>query len=355
MNAPAQTMRIAIGALFCVLALGAARAQDALPGLDRNEIEIGAVARRATLDVKDPLAVFGFVLGQLPDRVSVLPTESYYYFGFVLNGAPYSGNIRLAANDRDQGKVHFSYGDRPSDLNPRPEARHVVLGAAHGVTVEKLSPLRYRISHAGKTVEFALNDLSRVKPPVGLLGADEKFLGPIFDESAIRFFLVFNSRLKVFHYLLDDSAGVADEFVATKATDRISIGKRTGFAFYRDTRGRRILIGVGRRNSLLNTYYDGPFDQLPDNFIEGEALRDAILAASPEAKGEIDRFGNFANGKDRYLIHPFLRYRGEADLTVFHRCATSKRVAEAQRPRCFVIADEDSDKPNPQPLALKRR
>jgi hypothetical protein len=31
-----------------------------------------------------------------------------------------------------------------------------------------------------------------VKPPAGALRADETFIGPIFDESAIRFFLVFN-------------------------------------------------------------------------------------------------------------------------------------------------------------------
>lgn len=356
MRAPAGTSCVAIGALCGALALGgAARAQDDTVVLHRNEIEIGEVSRRATLDIQDPVAVFSFVIGRLPRRVNVLPTENYYYFSFVLNGAPYTGNIRLAANDRDAGKVHFSYGDRPSDRAPQPPARHVALDSTHGVTLEKLSALSYRVTHGGKSVAFVLNDLAQVNPPDGLLDADERFLGPVFDESAIRFFLVFNARLKLFHFLLDDTAGVADEFVAAKATDRISIGKRTGFAFYRDQRGRRILIGVDRRNSELNTYFDGPFDQLPDNFIEGETLRDAILAVSPEVKGKVDRLGNFTGSEDRYLIHPYLRYRREADLTMFHRCATSKRVAPADRPRCFVIADEDSERPNPQPLALKRR
>ena len=59
---------------------------------------------------------------------------------------------------------------------------------------------------------FALNDLSSVKPPPDVLKADETFLGPIFDESGIRFFLVFNSRLKIFHYILDETAPVADQF-----------------------------------------------------------------------------------------------------------------------------------------------
>jgi hypothetical protein len=44
---------------------------------------------------------------------------------------------------------------------------------------------------------FELNDLSNVKPPPGAFGPDEAYLGPVFDESAIRFFLVFNRKLKL--------------------------------------------------------------------------------------------------------------------------------------------------------------
>jgi hypothetical protein len=139
-----------------------------------------------------------------------------------------------------------------------------------------------------------------------------------------------------------------------KATDRIQIGKRTGFAFYRD-RNRKILIGVDERQSWLNTYFDGPFDQLPDNFIEGETLRDAIVAADPSAKGRIDRLGHFADGSGRYLIHPYLPYRQIGDLTVFHRCATAKSVAAAERPRCFAIDNKQAQRRNPQPAPLRRR
>ncbi|WP_163364710.1 hypothetical protein, partial [Escherichia coli] len=79
------------------------------------------------------------------------------------------------------------------------------------------------------------------------------------------------------------------------------VGQRTGFAFYRDG-DRKILIGVNERNSRLNTYFDGPFDQLPENFIEGETLREAIVAAAPEIKGKIDRLGTFSDGSGRFLI-----------------------------------------------------
>jgi hypothetical protein len=348
MTARIRALRTAAALLACSV-LGAA----AQGPLHTNESDIEEVSRTGTLDVKDPDAVFAFVLRSLPDRVKVLPTENYYYFRFAQNGVIYTGNIRLAAADRDQGRLHFAYGEEPSDWRSDTAVHRTMLDAARGVTVEKLESLSYRVSRGDRSVIFALNDLSQVKPPDRLLAADEKFLGLVFDESAVRFFLVFNTRLKIFHYILDESAKVPDEFAATKVSDRIQIGKRTGFAFYREET-RKVLIGVNARSSRLNTALDGPFDQLPENFIEGEALRDAIIAASPAAKGKIDRLGNFADGSDRYLIHPYMLYRRESDLAVFHRCMTDKRVPPADRARCFVISDDEAQKPNPLPLALKR-
>src|SRR5262249_24411332 len=147
---------------------------------------------------------------------------------------------------------------------------------------------------------FELNDLSGVKPPDGFLTPDERYIGPVFDESGIRFFLVYNGKLKLFHYLLDETVRVGDHFFQANAPDKIVIGKRTGFAFYRDRhRDRKILIGVFEGNSRVNNYFDGPFDQLPDNFIEGEALRSAILEVEPGLAGRIDRFGGLPNGQDR--------------------------------------------------------
>src|SRR5207253_6833773 len=109
-------------------------------------------------------------------------------------------------------------------------------------------------------------------------------------------------RLKLFHYILDETVEMADQFARAAATDRILIGKRTGFAYYREHRlDRKILIGVFDGNSQVNNYFDGPFDQLPDNFIEGEALREAILAAEPKLAGEIARYGIWPGGQCRYL------------------------------------------------------
>jgi hypothetical protein len=177
-----------------------------------------------------------------------------------------------------------------------------------------------------------------VAPPAGALGPDERYLGPVFDDSAIRFFLVYNSKLKIFHYILDETIKPADEFFAAKSTDQIVIGRRTGFAFYRDARlARKILIGVFEGNARVNNYFDGPFDQLPDNFLVGDTLRRIILEIEPALAGQIDRFGGSPDGSSRFLIAPYLHYRTEDELDVFHQCATSKDITPDIYYACFVI------------------
>lgn len=348
-------LRIAVLAV-AVAGIAPALAQEAPFELRTNESDIAAAVKRSPLSIHDPVAVFAFVMSLLPERVQVYPSENYYYFRFVNNGVRYDGNIRLAASNRDRGEVNFSYNEQITDWNDRPTGQHAALGAKDGVTVEKLAPLLYRVSLSrelgGKSVTFALNDLSLVKPPLGVLTADEKFIGASFDESGYRFYLVFNTRLKVFHFFLDETVPTPDVFTSLGTMDRILIGKRSGFAFYQWD-GRKILIGVSARQSELNTMFDGPFDQLPENFIEGETLREAIIAADPRAGGKIDRLGLYADGDNRYLIHPYLPYRRLRDLAVVHRCAATKPAAE--RPRCFVFDDEETRRPNPRPLALKHR
>jgi hypothetical protein len=350
-------------ALVAVLALllAAAVAHAQAPGrsslqlsLHTNEADIGETRQTSELAIGDTRAVFAAVLDSLPERVNVLPTENYYYVRFAHKGVRYVGNIRLAAAERDQGKVHFSFSEEPTDWNGEPADRHGAFGPGEGVSVQKIAALEYRVSAGGNSVTFVLNDLSRVAPPADHLAADETFLGPVFDESGIRFFFVFNTRLKTFHFLLDESSGVADELFGSTASKQIVIGKRTGFAFYLWDK-RKVLIGVNERQSRLNTWLDGPFDQLPENFIAGDALRDAIVAAEPGAKGKIDRFGNFTDGAGRFLIHPYLLYRGVGDLAVFSRCMSSRAVRPADRALCFVIDDQEAQRRNPRPKALKRR
>lgn len=336
-SAQSRRWLIEAAAAITILFTASAAAQNSeLPALSTHESYINELSRKTTLAVDDPLAVFAYVLNSLPDQVKVYPTENYYYFRFIHNGTPYSGNIRIERSENDKASLHFAYYETETEARPAAAVRHVTFGAAQGVTLEKIERFVYRVSYAGKSVVFVLNDLSQVKPPAGALAPDEKFIGPIFDDSGIRFFLVYNTKLKVFHYILDETVKVAEEFFPYQGADRILVGKRTAFAYYRDHKlDRKILIGVQETNVRLNTYFDGPFDQLPDAFIEGEALRDALIETRPELKGKIDRLGNFAGGEMRVSVDPYLPYFELSELDAFHKCA-SRKIKDPAYYNCFV-------------------
>lgn len=350
-------MKLGLRLLAATLALGAPATAQEPVRLNTNEAYIGEVtARGQKLAVDDPMAVFGFVLNSLPEQVKVYPTENHYYFSFDLNGMRYAGNIKIDAQLRTEGKIEFSYYEERGPWLPDDAGKEMVLDATRGVTVDKIDALAYRISYAGKSVVFALNDLSQVRPPASMLAPDDKFIGPIFDDSAVRFFLVFNSRLKIFHYILDETVEPRDILVpAGVGGGRILIGKRTGFAFYRDQkRERKILIGVYYANVLANNYIDGPFDQMPDNFIEGDAYRDALIAAEPDLKGQINRYGSRADGA-RIAVAPYMEYSDPRDLTVFDRCATDRRIPAERYAACFALPLNGDRGPSGRPLAMRPR
>ena len=337
--------RCAAACLFGVFLAAQAIAAEGTqrPRIYTNEAFVEDATRATAVPTSDLKAMLALVLGSLPDSVRVYPTENYYYYYFYHNSTRYAGNIRLDASDRDEGKVHFAYYEDLAEYKEQSPVQYQRLDKSDGVTVEKVERLVYRVTYGEKSVLFRLNDLSGVKPPANIMGPDEKFLGPMFDESAIRFFLIFNKRLKLFHYVLDETIAVADQFTRARQTSRILIGKRTGFAFYQDYRlNRKILIGVFEGNARVNNYFDGPFDQLPDNFVEGEDLREAILAVEPALAGKIDRVGGAPDGSGRYLIGPYLYYRTEEQFSSFHDCATSRRRADDSYYSCFVHVDEEA-------------
>ena len=348
----------AIAFVFGLAMTGGAFAAEGAdrPRLYTNEAFVEDATRAPSLPVADPMAMLAYVLGSLPDNVKVYPTENYYYFVFYHDATRYAGNVRLDASDRDEGKLHFAYYEDLAEWKEESPVQYVKLDKANGVTVEKLDRLAYRVSYGDKSVVFRLNDLSDVKPPANIMGPDEKFIGPVFDESAIRLFLVYNKRLKLFHYVLDETIKVADQFVRARLTSRILIGKRTGFAFYQDhLLKRKLLVGVFEGNARVNNYFDGPFDQLPDNFIDGEALREAILEVEPSLAGKIDRVGGAPDGSGRYLIGPYVYYRTEADLQSFHACADSRRRTDDTYYSCFVNREEGSEPAPIQPRPPRKR
>jgi len=347
-NLPMKFWKFAIP--IALAAFTPAAAQE-LPKLQTNQEYIEELYRNPKAPLADKSEMLRFVLKTLPGRVKIYPTENYYYFSFYSGGVRYAGNIRLDTSDRDKGNIHFAYFIDGAPWKDDLPVNYAVMGVADGVKVEKIERFLYRVSAGDRSVLFELNDLSGARPPEGSLDPDERFIGPVFDESGIRFFLVYNSKLRLFHYVLDETVPVPDELQAIKSTDRILLGTRTGFAYYRDLkRERKILIGVYEDNTSANNYFDGPFDQLPDNFIQGDDLLKAILEVAPNLKGTIDRFGGSFDGSERFLIAPYMTYRRAEDLYSVHRCAVGPQGKGARYYECFLV-DDGSQPPAGAPKA----
>lgn len=311
---------------------------EILPRLHTNQNFIEDVRTQSTMDITDIKQVLGFILSALPKTVKVYPTENYYYFSFYWQGHEYAGNLRLAARDRDQGKIHFAYFPAANSSSEDGDMHYRAMGAADGVTISKKSDLTYQVSFQGRTTTFELNDLSAMTPPKEILGADETYLGPMMDESGFKLYLIYNRRHKLFHYVLNESEPLPDLFSPMPESERISIGRRSGFAFYQDrVLNRKILIGVHSRNVIMNNYYDGPFDQLPDNFIKGDELKDAIMASDNSTRGKIDRYGYFINGEGRYLISPYIQYQEPTDMLFYDECATTTGLPDSEYHRCLAV------------------
>jgi hypothetical protein len=321
---------LALSAASPVVAAGPDPATPQESRLSLNEAYVGAIRHQAPIDPDDALSVFSFVFAGLADEVTVLPTENYYYFTFFHDGVEWAGNIRLDVIDRDKGAVHFAYFERTAPWIGDGISRYRLMVPADGVTLTRAAPLVYDLSFKGRTVRFRLNDRSGVRPPDHSVREDEVYLGPVFDESGLELFLMFDETRKAFLYVLDESRPVADKLVPLAAAPDILIGRRTGFAFYRDARaGRKVLVGVHASSIAENNYLDGPFDQLPDNFIDRKVFRKALEAAYPEVRGQIDDYGNFAGGEGRVLINPYRAYTLPAELASISECAAKAADDEA--------------------------
>lgn len=315
--------------MFILVGTGASVAQDAPgPKVFLNQDYLESTLTTRNFEISNMMDVFQHVFSSLPDKVHVYPTENYFYFQFGYEGLTYAGNMRLDVHDRDKGTVHFAYFSQYEDWNSEQETHYKPLGLEDGVTVSKLDDLVYTISFRGRTVTFELNNLSHIRPPADVLADGETFLGPVFDESGIQFYLVFNKNKKYLTFILNEDVPSSDRlFAYLPEKPFVLIGVRTGFAYFQDPyRDRKILIGVYQGNVQNNNYFDGPFDQLPDNFIKGNELQDAILTLYPELEGEIDRLGNFQNFDGRVLVNPYINYSYLGELDPFLECRNSAKT-----------------------------
>lgn len=269
-------------------------------------------------DVMAPQKVLEQVFAALDDHIEIWPTENYYYIRFSTNDGDFWGNLRLDPADRDEGRLHFAY----YEFNPDPQhpddffSRYLHLGPLDGVQVTREDDFNYRVSRGNKKIAVTLRHTDQTPPPPEMLGPDDVWIQNTRDESGLQFRLVFNRSNRNFIWLLRDPRSI--ESSAQELSAELVLDTRSGFAFYRDARhaNRRILVGVNRQNIKQNNYFDGPFDQLADNYITVDSPLSAFMQdAYPYSRGMIDGHGKFKHmSGSRIAITPYMAYRDTEDL-----------------------------------------
>lgn len=289
-----------------------------------NEQKLNELSQEIDLD--DPDKVFSLVFSSLHDHVDVYPTENYYYFSFHANGKEIWGNIRLPHETRDLGFLSFAYWEFdnfPQEMDdPNYFSNSKKMGPEDGVNILRIAPFEYQVEYEGKKVGFHLNQLEQKVPATIRIRKGERLLMRTCDESGLQFYLFFNNRTSDFFFVLDDEEKLLEEFITLD--EDFLFGKRTQFVFYHDRENyRKILVGVSAENIKRNNYYDGPFDQLADNYIDkATGLKKCIGQAYPYAKGRVNDFGEFVdvhgNSADvRLAITPYYTYYEMDDLLYF--------------------------------------
>ena len=266
------------------------------------------------VNLGDPKAVLKFVLDSLPDKVVVYPTENYFYFRFTAQGQNVKGSLSFFAHNRDEGYVGIGY----IVFNEFPDTTYdngrlgggAEFNDANGVVVKKISDFDYTVTLGDRTVEFILNDVGLVPPQKAQLLPSEQYVGTSFDESGLKFVLIYNRVANRVYWVLNEDGVVAEEFKSYLPEKHLVKGYRTHFVLYDDANhSRKILVGAKGENVLANNWYDGPFDQMPDNYVKiGKIDYDAVMRAY-YAEGRVNQYlGYYTNEGTRIAVAPYTVY-----------------------------------------------
>lgn len=265
----------------------------------------GFYAKPEDVDLNDVFSVFWYVFTRLPDEVTVYPSENYYYYQLLIDGWQIWGNIRLAAGYRDEGELSFAYSEYDEFASPdagEPFTRFRMFTAEDGVVVEKIDRFTYDVHCKGKTVRFHLHQLSQDPPKLFPLSENEVSVEQTFDESGYQFFLLFNEEKNYFFWVLNEENGVPDFLDLVGMNGDVVMGRRSGFVFWIDDLGRKVLASIRQHSVTRNDYYDGPFDQLADNYAEEVNIREYMIKATPALEGRINEYGYYVKDMDGNVV-----------------------------------------------------
>ena len=271
------------------------------------------------VDLEQPASVFATVFAGLPDEVIVYPSKNYYYFILDVQGREIWGNIRLAAGQREEGVPSFGYFEfiEFPTFGSQSLSGSRFFSEEDGVLVTERDPLTYTVEFKAKRVIFHLHPLDQTLPDALFLLPDERFVQRTFDESGYEFYLLFNEQDNYFIWVLNEERDVPD--VLDAFGEELLIGRRSGFAFWEDSLGRKVLAGVRLLNVRRNDYYDGPFDQLADNYAEETGVSALMQLAFPALAGRIDQYGYYTDRDPpvRVALSTYRQYTATSDIIQF--------------------------------------
>ena len=104
----------------------------------------------------------------------------------------------LAIDGLAKREIHFIYFPSAMLQHPDGEGQRLVLNSSNGLDVKRITDLSWNVSDFGKTVRFNLNDLSKVRSSKDFMRKQETFTSPVFDESGLRSFLLFDKQKHTF-------------------------------------------------------------------------------------------------------------------------------------------------------------
>ncbi|MFZ1560855.1 MAG: hypothetical protein WAT37_13060 [Saprospiraceae bacterium] len=262
------------------------------------------------IDFSDTLAVIKLILSNLNDTSIVYPSEGYYYFTFSNEGTLYVGNLGFWEDAPSLVNFNISESNSINDETTESEDfefQHSI-GNNDGAIISKNNNfVQIQFENMSKVFKLHNEDENEFSRCV-----DEKLIGTCFDESGVKFFLIYNVTNKAFYYLLLDTHMVD----LIKVNHNIYYDKRTLFAFYNDQIcNRYILIGVSRINAESNNWFDGPFDQLPErNIIQADIDFDKMIMERRSTES-VDKVGNYINNpKARVALCSYIEYTNLSQL-----------------------------------------
>ena len=162
-------------------------------------------------------------------------------------------------------------------------------------------------------------------------------------------YLLFNQ--KVLEGLSVDTLDLSDVPLPDNLTpleDDLLVGRKSGFAFWVDEAhdNRKVLMAISGESNTRNDYYDGPFDQLTDNYVDVTNVSEYMIRWAPSLRDRIDKYGYFTNRDrpSRVSISPYYFYFSDEALMLF-----SQRTREAEEPTYFISRKGLIPTPTPAP------